>query len=86
MKTLLAMSRLTFELVPDSGPLAFIIYRENEGDDFETVRISDSVNVDLAEGAVLAIEIIDVNEESIATAKQFAAEHGLSLPNLLCLL
>ncbi len=75
--------RITFEQVPNSIAVAYVYYREQTGGSTppRTRRISHDVNVDFdQEGSVLGIELIGVDEASVATAREFAESHGLAFP------
>ncbi len=83
MKTLQAAFRVTFEQVPNSIAIAYLYYRARpeRSSPPRTKRISQDVNVDFDDaGAVLGIEIVGVDAESIATARQFAESHELAFP------
>jgi hypothetical protein len=83
MKTLQAPIRVTFEQVPGSIAVAYVCYRKRpEGaQPPKTKRISPEVNADFDDrGAVLGIELVGVDTESLAFAAQCANDHELDFP------
>ena len=82
MKTLLAPSRITFEQLPNSIAVGYVRYNDPSMKTRpRTKRISPDVNVDFDEnGAVLGIELVGLDADSMAVAAGFAREHGLGFP------
>jgi hypothetical protein len=77
--------RVTFEEIPSTPRLAvaYVKYRKRrEGSPpLRTERISQDVNVDFDDtDAVMGIELIGVDAESMGVAARFARERGLGFP------
>jgi hypothetical protein len=85
MKTEAAPIRVTFEQVPNSVAVAYVKYRKQHAGSPapRTTQISPNVGVyvdfDHA-GAVLGIELIGVDAESMAVAARFASDNELAFP------
>ena len=86
--TAAAPIRVTFERIPDTNPrlaVAYVTYRKRPAGSpaVRTTQISPNVGVyvdfDHA-GAVMGIELIGVDAESMEVAARFADDHELAFP------